>query len=54
MKNKSKRPSILKETNSDRLERIKYHFSTSTRVIPNKKIKSRAQRKTQDRKDFDI
>lgn len=54
MKNKSKKPSILKETNSDRLERIKYHFSTSTRVIPNKKRKSRAQLKDYEREDFDL
>ena len=49
-------PSIMKESDEDRKERLRYAACMRTKVVPNKKIKSRAQRKNEDRevmKDYD-
>ena len=49
-------PSIMKESNEDRKERLRYAACMRTKVVPNKKVKSRAQRKNEDRKvmrDYD-
>lgn len=46
-------PSILKETDADRKERLKYAQSMSTKVVPNKKCKSREQQKREDRKTIE-
>ena len=43
-------PSIMKESDEDRKERLRYAACMRTRVVPNKKIKYRAQRKNEDRK----
>lgn len=49
-------PSIMKESDEDRKERLRYAACMRTKVVPNKKVKSRAQRKNEDRKvirDYD-
>lgn len=46
-------PTILKETDVDRKERLKYAQSMSTKVVPNKKYKSREQQKREDRKTIE-
>ena len=49
-------PSIMKESDEDRKERLRYAAYMRTKVVPNKKVKSRAQRKNEDRKvirDYD-
>ena len=49
-------PSIIKESDEDRKERLRYAACMRTKVVPNKKVKSRAQRKNEDRKvirDYD-
>ena len=49
-------PSVMKESDEDRQERLRYAACMRTKVVPNKKIKSRAQRKNEDRKvmkDYD-
>ena len=49
-------PSIMKESDEDRKERLLYAACMRTKVVPNKKVKSRAQRKNEDRKvmkDYD-
>lgn len=51
-----KTPSIMKESDEDRKERLRYAACMRTKVVPNKKVKSRAQRKNEDRKvmrDYD-
>ena len=50
---KDKVPSIIKETEESRKERLKYASRMTTRVVPNKKIKSRSQRKDEDRKEIE-
>lgn len=47
---KSDKPSIMKETSEERKERIKYASTMATKVVPNKKCKSRAQQKREDHK----
>ena len=47
---KSDKTSIMKETPEERKERIKYAFTMNTKVVPNKKYKSRAQQKREDHK----
>lgn len=49
---KDKVPSIIKETEESRKERLKYASCMTTRVVPNKKIKSRSQRKDEARKEI--
>ena len=49
-------PPIMKESDEDRKERLRYAACMRTKMVPNKKIKSRAQRKNEDRKvmkDYD-
>lgn len=49
-------PSIMKESDEDRKERLRYAACMRTKVVLNKKVKSRAQRKNEDRKvmrDYD-
>lgn len=51
-----KTPSIMKESDEDRKERLRYAACMRTKIVPNKKITSRAQRKNEDRKvirDYD-
>ena len=43
-----------KETQEERKERIKYASTTRTRIIGNKKYKTRAQRKAEERNEKDI
>lgn len=47
---KSNKPSIMKETPEERKERIKYVSALTTKVVPNKKYRSRAQQKREDHK----
>ena len=47
---KSDKPSIMKETQEERKERIKYASTMTTKVVPNKRYKSRAQQKQEDHK----
>ena len=47
---KSDKPSIMKETPEERKERIKYTSTMATKVVLNKKYKSRAQQKQEDHK----
>lgn len=42
---KSDKPSIMKESAEERKERLKYAATMTTKVVPNKKRKSRAQQK---------
>lgn len=47
---KADKPSIMKETPEERKERIRYSSTTTTKVVPNKKVKTRAQQKQKDNK----
>ena len=47
---KSDKPSIMKETPEERKERIRYSSAMTTKVVPNKKVKTRAQQKQEDNK----
>lgn len=48
-------PSIMKESDEDRKERLRYAACMRTRVVPNKKKKkSRAKQKQEDRKEVDV
>ena len=48
-----KKPTILKETPKERKERLKYNKCMTTKVVPNKKYKSRAQQKVEFNKEID-
>lgn len=52
MKRKDRRPSILKESPEERKERLRYSGSMITKMVPNKKRKSRAQQKREDQKEI--
>ena len=47
-------PSILLETKEDRKRRLSSSMDMRTRVVPNKKKKSRAKQKQEDRKEVDV
>lgn len=47
---KSDKPSIMRETPEERKERLKYASAMTTKVVPNKKVKTRAQQKQEDNK----
>ena len=51
MKRSDRRPSILKETSVERKERLRYSSSMLTKVVPNKKRRTRAQQRHLDRKE---
>lgn len=48
-----KRSSILKETPEDRKERLQYSKCMTTKVVPNKKYKSRAKQKAEFKKEIE-
>lgn len=48
---KDDKPSIMKETPEERKERIKYASTMRTQIVPNKKYKTRAQQKQEDRRN---
>ena len=48
----SDKPSIMKETPEERKERLKYASTMTTKVVPNKKYKTRAQQKQEDHKNI--
>ena len=50
---KSDKPSIMKETPEERKERLKYASTMTTKIVPNKKYKTRVQQKQEDRKEVD-
>ena len=54
MKHSDKRPSILKETSIERKERLRYSSSMFTKVVPNKKKRTRAQQKRSDRREGEV
>ena len=49
---KADKPSIMKETPEERKERLKYASTMTTKVVPNKKYKTRAQQKQKDHKNI--
>lgn len=49
---KADKPSIMKETPEERKERLKYASTMTTKVVPNKKYKTRAQQKQEDHKNI--
>ena len=50
MKRSKRIPHILVETREDRKERLRYSKAVTTKVVPNKKRKSRAEQKHYGRK----
>lgn len=46
-------PSIIKENQEDRKERLRYASTMRTQVVPNKKKNSRAKQKQIDRREMD-
>lgn len=50
---KADKPSIMKETPGERKERLKYASTITTKVVPNKKYKTRAQQKQEDHRDIE-
>lgn len=48
MKRSARIPHLLVETAEDRKERLRYNKCMTTKVVPNKKRKSRAQQKQDD------
>lgn len=51
MKRSKKVPHVLIENEQERKERLKYTKSMVTKVVPNKKFKTRAQQKELDRRE---
>ena len=51
--NEDKVPSILKESQEDRKERLRYASTMRTQLVPNKKRNSRAKQKQLDRREAD-
>lgn len=49
---KSDKPSIMKETPEERKKRLKYASTMTTKVVSNKKYKTRAQQKQEDHKNI--
>ena len=49
---KADKPSIMKETPEERKERLKYASTITTKVVPNKRYKTRAQQKQEDHKNI--
>ena len=46
-------PSIVKESQEDRKERLRYASTMRTQVVPNKKKNSRAKQKQVDRREME-